>query len=219
MEFKVLQTWSTYILVGQVGIQDHTQATLFPESKNQVPDLRHQMMRGVEFCRRFVHATFVRLYSIAMRLCVNIPRKCISVAHWESSDRIFLICICGKVYFSKRKLRDHSLQKHGSEKCDVCHDKPEIMSKAYHHQSKHFQMYRYQCSRCLDRFKTQENFDSKKKHNCGSIRIPAWRLPTVAEIAESSVRPEIQMNAFSLRSRQYLCGVKGCTKKNTFVCF
>ena len=95
----------------------------------------------------------------------------------ESSDRIFLICICGKVNFGKKQLDWHSAKHHGLEKCDVCPDKSEIKTTAYHHHIDHFQMYRYQCSRCLDRFKTREEFDSKKKHKCDCIRIPAWRLP------------------------------------------
>ena len=56
----------------------------------------------------------------------------------ESSDRIFLICICGKVYFSKQQMSGHSYTKHGLEKCDVCLDKQKIRTNVYHHQIDHF---------------------------------------------------------------------------------
>ena len=129
----------------------------------------------------------------------------------ESSDRIFLICICGRVYFNKKTLREHSEGKHLAEECDGCEERQKIKRYVDCHQFKHFQMYRYQCSRCLDRFKTKEDFESKKKHKCDCIRIPAWRLPTVTETVGSIVKLGLLMNASRLRSRRYSCGVKLCT--------
>ena len=59
----------------------------------------------------------------------------------DFSGRIFLICVCGKVFFSKEQLDKHSPKDHLSEKCDLCPDKQEFKHKVYHHQAVHFQMY------------------------------------------------------------------------------
>ena len=129
----------------------------------------------------------------------------------ESSDRIFLICICGKVFFSKNQLNYHSLE-HSLEICDGCLHEQSFGSSVYTHQFYHFQLYKFRCIRCLDRFRTKEDFESKQKHKCDCIRIPAWRIPKDAESAGSN---EGKMDASILRSRKVLCNWKGCTRKTS----